>query len=160
MASYPGTYRDNASACSAGDTAFTTANNLKRRSRALNITRLAQLGHLAPRFLSHFIDLTESEGDLGEAMMAVSEEDMLEAKDPDIKDTDEWPSFDLRKVNVVSMKNGQIMSLLDAHQDNPVKVSGQLETIDKEKLFLGTSLTHSRWSWLTLLLQSKMQNTS
>ena len=146
MASDSGTYRDNVSAGSAGDKAFSTV-KVKRWSRRLNITRLAQLGHLAPRFLSAFIDLTEPEGSLGENIMAVPEEDVLEAKDPDIKDTDEWPSFSLRKVNVVSMRSGEITSLLDAHQDNPVKVSGQLETMDKDKLSLGTPPTIIlRWS--------------
>ena len=143
MASYPGSYRYRIGAGSPDDKAVARA-DLRRRSKPLNIPPLAQPGHLASRYRSALIDLTDAEEVLGETIMAVPEEDMLEAKDPDIKDTDEWPSFKLRKVNVVSMGNGQIVSLLDAHQDNPVKVSGHLETIDKDKLSLGLSLTPLR----------------
>ena len=82
--------------------------------------------------------------------MAVAEEDLLEAKDRRIEDTDEWPSFSLRKVNIVSMRNGQQMSLLEAHHNSPVKVSGQLETVGKDQLHLG-SPPHPISTWSTQL---------
>lgn len=113
--------------------------NLKRCSRPLNLTQLHRLAHLASRVPSNFVDLITPEPEVGvdETNMAIPEEDILEAKDPNIMDTDKWPSFSLRKVSVVSMRNGQTMSLLEAHQDSPVKVSGQLETISKDELHLG-----------------------
>lgn len=139
MASSTDSNRNRVSARSARDKAIVL--NLRRFSRPLGLTRLSEFAHLAPRASSSFIDLTipEPEGAVNQTSMAISEEDIVEAKDPEIKDTDEWPSFCLRKVNVVSMRNGQLMSLLEAHQDNPVKVSGQLETVGKDQLHLSMS---------------------
>ena len=139
MASFSGSDRNRVSARSASDK--TTVLNLRRFSRPLDLTHLSDSAHLALRASSSFIDLTTPvpEGAVSQKSMAISEEDVVQAKDPNIKDTDEWPSFCLRKVNVVSMRNGQLMSLLEAHQDNPVKVSGQLETVGKDQHHLSTS---------------------
>ncbi len=125
---------------SAGFAYDKTVLNLRRWSRPLNLTGLHQLAHVAPPILSSFVDLTtpEPEGAVDKNNMAISEEDVLEAKDPNITDTDNWPSFSLRKVSIVSTRNGQTKSLLEAHQDSPVKVLGQLETIGKDQLHLGT----------------------
>ena len=90
---------------------------------------------------STFIDLSTPEPQLISDLsrMVMLEEDILEAKDPSIKDIDEWPTFALRKVSVISTRNGKQTSLLEAHQDNPVKVSGQLEPIAKDQIHLGTN---------------------
>lgn len=116
--------------------------DLRRWSCPLNLTQLRYLAHGASRnsrVHSSSVKLItpDPKGIVDEEIMAIPEEDILEAKDPNITDTDMWPSFSLRKVNIVSMRNGQIVSLLEAHQDNPVKVSGQLETISKDELHLG-----------------------
>ncbi len=142
MSLYAGRYHDPVSARFANVTGPVLNLNLKRWSRPLNLTQLHHLAHLVSRISrvpSSFVDLitSELEGIVDETIMAIPEESILEAKDPDITDTDKWPSFSLRKVNIVSMRNGQTMSLLEAHQDNPVKVSGQLETISKDELHLG-----------------------
>ncbi len=157
LSSYAGRYHDPVSARFANVTGPVLNLNLKlkRWSRPLNLTQLHHLAHLVSRISrvpSSFVDLitSELEGVVDETIMAIPEESILEAKDPNITDTDKWPSFSLRKVNIVSMRNGQTMSLLEAHQDNPVKVSGQLETISKDELHLGIwSIPLPPWpSWL------------
>lgn len=128
MSSYAGSYHNRVS-----------ARFVKRWSRPLDLTQLHQLAHLASHVSLDFVDLTtpEPEGASDLTNMAIPEADILEEKDPNITDTDKWPSFSLRKVNIVSMRNGQTTSLLKAHRDNPVKVSGQLETISKDEFHLG-----------------------
>ena len=64
--------------------------------------------------------------------MAVSEEDILQAKDPEIKDSDDWPVYTLRKTNVLSKETGELVSLLVAHNDRPVIVLGTLEAVDSD----------------------------
>ena len=129
MASPSGSNRSRVSARSASDRVVLI---LRRCSRPLNVTRLP------PRLPSKFIDLTtpEPEGAPDEPNMPIPEEDVLKQKDPNITDTDEWPSFSLRKVSIVSTRNGQHVSLLEAHKDNSVQVSGQLETVTKDQLRL------------------------
>ena len=62
--------------------------------------------------------------------MALSEEQILEAKDPRIKDSDNWPSYTLKRTKVLSRKTGDPSSLLEANIDNPVQVFGILDDLD------------------------------
>ena len=58
-------------------------------------------------------------------------------KDPALINSDDWPIFALKKVKVVSQQTGELVSLLSAHKDNPVKVTGQLLEIDDVNQHLG-----------------------
>ena len=62
--------------------------------------------------------------------MATPEEEVLEARDPKIKDSDNWPSYTLKKVKVLSRKTGDPVSLFAANIDNPVQVLGTLGPLD------------------------------
>lgn len=64
--------------------------------------------------------------------MAVPETKLLWPKDPRITDSDDWPSYALRKAKVLSKATGEPVSLLAAHDGHPVKVSGTLEAVDDE----------------------------
>ena len=70
--------------------------------------------------------------------MAILEDAVLKPKDPSLRNSDEWPTFNLKKINVFSQKTGQLCSLLAAHKGHPVIVSGKLEKIDSDLLPLGT----------------------
>ena len=69
--------------------------------------------------------------------MAILEEDVLKPKDPSLLNSDEWPTFNLKKINVTSQKTGEICSLLAAHKAHPVLVSGKLDKVDSDLLPLG-----------------------
>ena len=62
--------------------------------------------------------------------MALLEEDVLEAKDPRIKDSDEWPSYTLKKTKVLSQVTGEPVSLFAANTDHPVRVLGILDSVN------------------------------
>lgn len=62
--------------------------------------------------------------------MSVPESHVLKPRDPKILRSDDWPDFSIAKVNVVSQSTGQPVSLLSAHKDNPVKVTGRLEEVE------------------------------
>ena len=62
--------------------------------------------------------------------MALLEEQVLEAKDPRIEDSDNWPSYTLKRTKVLSQKTGDPSSLLEANIDNPVQVLGVLDDPD------------------------------
>ena len=64
--------------------------------------------------------------------MAVPETKLLWPKDPRITDSDDWPSYALRKAKVLSKTTGELVSLLAAHDGQPVKVLGTLEAVDDE----------------------------
>ncbi|KAL8830734.1 MAG: hypothetical protein Q9191_001264 [Dirinaria sp. TL-2023a] len=64
--------------------------------------------------------------------MIVPETKLLWPKDPRITDSDDWPSYVLRKVKVLSKATGEPVSLLAAHDGHPVKVSGTLEAVEDE----------------------------
>ncbi len=64
--------------------------------------------------------------------MAVSEEDILHARDSRIGDSDEWPLYTLRKVKVLSKETEEPVSLLSAHNDHPVTVLGTLEAVNSD----------------------------
>lgn len=63
--------------------------------------------------------------------MAVSEASVLWAKDPSIADSDDWPVYFLREVDVLSGLTGETVSLFTANGDHPLRVIGYLEKIDK-----------------------------
>lgn len=63
--------------------------------------------------------------------MAVSEASVLWAKDPSIVDSDDWPVYSLRQVNVLSELTGETVSLFTANGYHPLRVIGYLEKIDR-----------------------------
>ena len=66
---------------------------------------------------------------------------LLRQKSPALEpNEDEWPIFELRKVEVVS-KNGTLTSLLYADTNNPVTVVGELDTKSAK-----ASCTFINWS--------------
>lgn len=75
--------------------------------------------------------------------MAVPEEAVIKPtfkpKNPALINTDDWPTFSLRKGKVVSQESGEPVSLLSAHKDHPVKVTGYLLEIEEDLQHLGTS---------------------
>ena len=88
---------------------------------------------------SHHPSLLESAQAVRQLGMAsVREEDVLMAKDPAIEDSDQWPEFSLSRITVLSQDLGRPVSLLEAHEDCPVKVLGKLEPVGEEQLHLGS----------------------
>lgn len=69
--------------------------------------------------------------------MLVKEESLLEPRDPSLQNADDWPSFPIKNIRVTSQKTGKDVSLLSAHPENVVNVSGKLDQIDDELLHLG-----------------------
>ena len=69
--------------------------------------------------------------------MTCSELDILKPKDPSIENWDDWPTYSLRKTSIISQKTGKSTSLLKAHENHAVKISGFLETIDPDQAHLG-----------------------
>ena len=76
--------------------------------------------------------------------MAVPEEALLKPivkpKNPALINSDDWPTFSLRKGKVVSQDNGEPVSLLSAHKYHPVKVTGYLLEIEDDLQHLGKHL--------------------
>ena len=66
--------------------------------------------------------------------MATLEDDLLEPKDPSLRNSDEWPTFNIKKIGVTSQKTGEVCSLLAAHKAHPVVVTGKLEKVDSDLL--------------------------
>lgn len=62
--------------------------------------------------------------------MAILEDEILEARNPKIKDSDNWPAYTLKRIKVLSPINGEPVSLFAANTDNPVQVLGTLGTVD------------------------------
>lgn len=81
--------------------------------------------------------------------MAVSEASILWAKDPSITDSDDWPVYSLREVNVLSGLTGETVSLLTANGDHPIRVIGYLEKIDKTLSKFGRPQNPVLWNLLT-----------
>ncbi len=73
--------------------------------------------------------------------MAVPEEAVLKPtfkpKNPALINTDDWPTFSLGKGKVVSQNSGKPVSLLSAHKEHPVKVTGSLLDVEDELQHLG-----------------------
>lgn len=83
-------------------------------------------------------------------MTPVDEDRILLPRDPTISDSNNWLTFSLRKVNVVSEKEDRPVSLLAANSAFPVKVSGVLQRIDSNLNHLGTL-------YISSLLSSPLQ---
>ena len=62
--------------------------------------------------------------------MAIPEHDVLKPKDHRIKDSDDWPSYTLKKTKIFSQTTRELCSLFAANTDHPVNVLGTLETVD------------------------------
>ena len=62
--------------------------------------------------------------------MVILEEDVLEAKDSKIKDSDKWPSYTLKRTKVLSQATGEPVSLFTANTDHPVQVLGILDSVN------------------------------
>ena len=70
--------------------------------------------------------------------MLIPEVKVLCPKDSAIQgDSDSWPEFGLTKVKITSKETGDLVSLLAAHKNYPVKVEGVLDEVDRDQLHLG-----------------------
>ena len=69
--------------------------------------------------------------------MFMKEDHVLEPRGSSLSNPDNWPTFNLERISVWSQKTGKKTSLLAAHPENPVRVTGTLEAIDDELLHLG-----------------------
>lgn len=90
--------------------------------------------------------------------MAFLEEDVLKPKDPSLINSDEWPTFNLKKINVTSQRTGKVCSLLAAHKAHPVIVSGKLEKVDNDLLPLGKMCQSLIWFVITDGIKSVRDN--
>ncbi|MCJ1467463.1 hypothetical protein MMC07_006088 [Pseudocyphellaria aurata] len=81
--------------------------------------------------------------------MTVSEESVLEPKDPSIENWDDWPTYSLTNIEVLDQLTALPVSLFSAHKDHPVKVIGHLETIDDD---LSHLIRDSRYKTKTIEL--------
>jgi hypothetical protein len=70
---------------------------------------------------------------IGSHNMALSEVDVLKPKDPSIVNWDDWPTYTLRKTSIISQLTGESVSLLKAHKDHAVKITGYLDTIASDQ---------------------------
>jgi len=73
--------------------------------------------------------------------MSVLEDNVLQPRKAADVNPDNWAQFNINNIKVTSQKTGGNVSLLSAHQNNPVKVSGKLERIESVLLHLGDT-TH------------------
>lgn len=69
--------------------------------------------------------------------MLLQEERVLEQRQALPQNPDDWPTFNFERITVFSQKTGEKTSLLSAHTDNPVKVTGTLEEVDSGLQHLG-----------------------
>ena len=69
--------------------------------------------------------------------MHVREEALLEARKSSLQNPDDWPTFHISNICVTSQNTGKKVSLLSAHVNNAVCVSGKLEEIEDGFLNLG-----------------------
>lgn len=75
----------------------------------------------------------------------VREDSVLQPRKAADTNPDTWAQFNINKIKVTSQKTGGNVSLLSAHQNNPVRVSGKLERVENELIHLGKT-THPRLS--------------
>ena len=61
--------------------------------------------------------------------MLTPETQILKPKNPKIKDSNAWPEFTLTQVEVLDSASNDWVSLFDAHEGRPVRVTGKLETV-------------------------------
>lgn len=79
--------------------------------------------------------------------MHIREESVLQPRKAADINPDDWAQFNINNIKVTSQNTGIDVSLLSAHQNNPVKVSGKLERVENELIHLGrpTHLNLSRY---------------
>ena len=70
----------------------------------------------------------------------VPEDKLLHPKDAKLASSDDWPTFTISHVKVISQQNKELISLLSANKKNPAKVIGWLEEVEDDLLPLGTQL--------------------
>ena len=93
--------------------------------------------------------------------MAVHEGLVLKAVDESIRDdTDQWPEFSIKNVNVTSQATGELISLLGAHKSSPVCVQGTLEEVDPSHFDLGEVAKSSISSLISVLTVVELVKTS
>lgn len=73
---------------------------------------------------------------------------VFKPKNPALINPDDWPTFSLRKGNVVSQGSGQPVSLLSARKDHPVKVTGYLLDIEDDLQHLGKASNNLNFIYL------------
>jgi hypothetical protein len=69
----------------------------------------------------------------------VREDSVLQPRNAANVNPDNWAQFNIDRVKVTSQKTGGNISLLSAHQHNPVKVSGKLERVENDLIHLGNT---------------------
>ena len=73
-------------------------------------------------------------------MISIKEENLLQPRKASEQNPDDWPQFELKNVVITSNKTGQNVSLLSAHQDNPLKVTGKLQVVEDHLSHLGEAV--------------------
>lgn len=66
------------------------------------------------------------------------EERVLKPLDPVPEDTNDWPDFALREVKIFYQGKGRYADLLEASEETPLCVLGELMPLDDELEHLGT----------------------
>ena len=100
-------------------------------------TRNRRDAELEKRQCLLFAPTRHKQVDLFNFNMHVKEEDILLPRKSSISNPDDWPTFNIKRIRVTSQKTGQEVSLLSANTANPVRVSGRLDKIDDDLLYLG-----------------------
>ena len=70
----------------------------------------------------------------------VPEDKFLHPKDAKLTSSDDWPTFTISHVKIVSQQKNELVSLLSANKNNPAKVIGWLEEVEDHLLPSGTQL--------------------
>jgi hypothetical protein len=92
--------------------------------------------------------------------MLIQEDHVLQPRKASLRNTDDWPTFNLERITVWSQKTGKKTSLLSAHPGNPVRVTGTLEAIDDDLLHLGTPTQFATTGFRLTLCYSTRQEIS
>ena len=65
-------------------------------------------------------------------------EEVLKPLDPVLDDENEWPEFELREAKIFYQGKGRYADLLEASEESPLCVLGELMSLDDEQDHLGT----------------------
>jgi len=74
-------------------------------------------------------------------MTTLAEERVLQILDPVPEDVNDWPDFSLTEVKIFYQGKGRYADLLEASEDTPLCVLGELVPLEDEQADLG-SLPH------------------
>ncbi|KAL8785508.1 MAG: hypothetical protein Q9213_003334 [Squamulea squamosa] len=74
-------------------------------------------------------------------MAVLPEADVLGPVHPKVH-SDDWPIHHLKKINVISQRTQQSVSLLESHKDHAVQVTGILDAVDSP---LGRKILDAKW---------------